>query len=63
MVSGGLALSAENKVEWDTQIYAHYPVSLRVGGNLSKDMGQRIRRPIAFQGLSRQEARTRETPE
>eukprot|EP00972_Heterocapsa_arctica_P084529 12452453-Heterocapsa_arctica.AAC.1 len=63
MVSGGLALSAESKVEEDTHIYAHYPVRLRVGGNLSKDMGHRIKRPMAFQGLARKEARTRETPE
>eukprot|EP00972_Heterocapsa_arctica_P077548 11437613-Heterocapsa_arctica.AAC.1 len=49
MVSGGLALSAETKVDPDTQIYSHYPVILRVGGTLSEDMGQRIKRPMAFQ--------------
>eukprot|EP00972_Heterocapsa_arctica_P080944 11928951-Heterocapsa_arctica.AAC.1 len=63
MVSGGLALSAEIKVDQDTHIYAHYPVILRVGGSLSKYMGQRIKRPMAFQGLTREEARTRDTPE
>eukprot|EP00972_Heterocapsa_arctica_P065620 9683669-Heterocapsa_arctica.AAC.1 len=31
IVSGGLALSAEAKVEGDTPIYAHYPVKLRIG--------------------------------
>eukprot|EP00972_Heterocapsa_arctica_P037715 5551037-Heterocapsa_arctica.AAC.1 len=63
MVSGGLALSAETKVEGDTPIYSHYPFKLRIGGNLSKDVGQRIKRPMAFQGLPRKEARTREVPE
>eukprot|EP00972_Heterocapsa_arctica_P032720 4819555-Heterocapsa_arctica.AAC.1 len=63
MVSGGLALSAESKVEGDTPIYAHYPVKLRVGGTLSTFMGQRIRRPMACQGLPREEAHTREAPE
>eukprot|EP00972_Heterocapsa_arctica_P103551 15261509-Heterocapsa_arctica.AAC.1 len=63
MVSGGLALSAESKVESDTPTYTHYPVKLRVGGRLSKYMGQRIRRPMAFQGLTRKEARNRDVPE
>eukprot|EP00972_Heterocapsa_arctica_P086290 12719426-Heterocapsa_arctica.AAC.1 len=45
MVSGGLALAAETKVDKDIRIYAHYPVQLKVGGELSEDMGQRIRRP------------------
>eukprot|EP00972_Heterocapsa_arctica_P039450 5810086-Heterocapsa_arctica.AAC.1 len=45
MVSGGLALAAETKVDKDTHIYAHYPVQLKVRGKLSEDMGQRIRRP------------------
>eukprot|EP00972_Heterocapsa_arctica_P030923 4548143-Heterocapsa_arctica.AAC.1 len=45
MVSGGLALAAETEVDKDTQIYAHYPVQLKLGGKLSEDMGQRIRRP------------------
>eukprot|EP00972_Heterocapsa_arctica_P077660 11453891-Heterocapsa_arctica.AAC.1 len=45
MVSGGLALAAETKSDKDTQIYAHYPVQPKVGGKLSEDMGQRIRRP------------------
>eukprot|EP00972_Heterocapsa_arctica_P065927 9727518-Heterocapsa_arctica.AAC.1 len=63
MVSGGLALTAESKAKGDTQIYAHYPVRLRVGGELSNDMGQRIQRPMAFQGLTKKEAKTRDTPE
>eukprot|EP00972_Heterocapsa_arctica_P086858 12804919-Heterocapsa_arctica.AAC.1 len=29
MVSGGLAIIAETKVEKDTHIYAHYPVQLK----------------------------------
>eukprot|EP00972_Heterocapsa_arctica_P004047 601242-Heterocapsa_arctica.AAC.1 len=56
MVSGGLALAAETKVDQDTQIYARYPVRLRVGGILSEEMGQRIKRPMAFQGLTKKEA-------
>eukprot|EP00972_Heterocapsa_arctica_P091408 13486605-Heterocapsa_arctica.AAC.1 len=28
MVSGGLAIGAETKVDNDTQIYSHYPVQL-----------------------------------
>eukprot|EP00972_Heterocapsa_arctica_P061174 9020675-Heterocapsa_arctica.AAC.1 len=63
MVSGGLALSADTNVDPDTQMYAHYPVRLRVGGILSKDMGQRIKRPMAFQSLTKQEARTGNIPE
>eukprot|EP00972_Heterocapsa_arctica_P017367 2564279-Heterocapsa_arctica.AAC.1 len=57
MVSGGLALAAETKVDKDIQIYAHYPVQLNVGGKLSEDMGHRIRRPSAFQGLTKKEAK------
>eukprot|EP00972_Heterocapsa_arctica_P012487 1834873-Heterocapsa_arctica.AAC.1 len=34
MVSGGLALAAETTVDNDIQIYAHYPVRLKVGGSL-----------------------------
>eukprot|EP00972_Heterocapsa_arctica_P071139 10508902-Heterocapsa_arctica.AAC.1 len=63
MVSAGLALSAETKADPDTPIYAHYPVRLRVGGILSEDMGQRIRRPMAFQGVTKKEARTGNIPE
>eukprot|EP00972_Heterocapsa_arctica_P040637 5989682-Heterocapsa_arctica.AAC.1 len=47
----------------DAPIYAHYPAKLRIGGNLSKDMGELIKIPMAFQGLTRKEARTREVPE
>eukprot|EP00972_Heterocapsa_arctica_P109071 16061668-Heterocapsa_arctica.AAC.1 len=63
MVSGGLALSADTKVDPDTPIYEYYPVRLRVGGILSEDMGQRIKRPMAFQGLAKKEARTGNIPE
>eukprot|EP00972_Heterocapsa_arctica_P088172 13000773-Heterocapsa_arctica.AAC.1 len=55
-------MAAEIKVEHDTQICAHYPVRLKVGGSLSQDMGQRIKRPMAFQGLTRKEARTKDPP-
>eukprot|EP00972_Heterocapsa_arctica_P051742 7611285-Heterocapsa_arctica.AAC.1 len=57
MVSGGLAIAAETRVDQDTQIYSHYPVQLKVGGELSEDMGLRIRRPSAFQGLAKKEAK------
>eukprot|EP00972_Heterocapsa_arctica_P033577 4942085-Heterocapsa_arctica.AAC.1 len=63
MASGGLALSAESKVESDTPIYAHNPVKRKVGGSLSKDMGRRIKRPMAFQGLTRKEAQHIYVPE
>eukprot|EP00972_Heterocapsa_arctica_P015110 2224813-Heterocapsa_arctica.AAC.1 len=63
MVSGGLALAAETKVDKDTQIYVHYPVQLKVGGKLSEDMGQRIRGPSAFQGLTKKEAKKGIIPE
>eukprot|EP00972_Heterocapsa_arctica_P087719 12936129-Heterocapsa_arctica.AAC.1 len=62
IVSGGLAMSAESKVEHDTHIYAHYPVRLQKGGRLSQDMGQIINIPILFQGLTRTEARTKDPP-
>eukprot|EP00972_Heterocapsa_arctica_P095287 14053636-Heterocapsa_arctica.AAC.1 len=48
MVSGGLAIGAETSVDTDTQLYAHYPVKLKIGGELSQDLGVRIRRPNAF---------------
>eukprot|EP00972_Heterocapsa_arctica_P021844 3212840-Heterocapsa_arctica.AAC.1 len=56
MVSGGLALDAETKVDKDTQMYAHYPVQLKVGGKPSEDMGKTIRRPSVFQGITKKEA-------
>eukprot|EP00972_Heterocapsa_arctica_P038527 5676835-Heterocapsa_arctica.AAC.1 len=34
MVSGGLAIAAETRVDKDTQIYSHYPVQLKIGGKL-----------------------------
>eukprot|EP00972_Heterocapsa_arctica_P079069 11657669-Heterocapsa_arctica.AAC.1 len=49
MVSGGLALAAETRDDKDTQLFSHYPVQFKVGGELSEDMGVRIRRPSAFQ--------------
>eukprot|EP00972_Heterocapsa_arctica_P098272 14502614-Heterocapsa_arctica.AAC.1 len=39
MVSGGLAIAADTRVDKDTQILSHYPVQLKVGGKLSEDMG------------------------
>eukprot|EP00972_Heterocapsa_arctica_P060835 8973264-Heterocapsa_arctica.AAC.1 len=39
MVSGGLAIAAETRVNKDTQIYSHYPVQLKIGGQLSEEMG------------------------
>eukprot|EP00972_Heterocapsa_arctica_P019061 2813673-Heterocapsa_arctica.AAC.1 len=56
---GAATCHADSEVEGATHIYAHYPVILRVGGNPSKDMRERIRRPMALQGLTRKEARTR----
>eukprot|EP00972_Heterocapsa_arctica_P066334 9785706-Heterocapsa_arctica.AAC.1 len=63
MVSGGLAIAAETKVDKDTHIYAHYPVQLRVGGKLSQDMGHRIIIPSAFQGITKKEAKKGIIPE
>eukprot|EP00972_Heterocapsa_arctica_P038797 5717763-Heterocapsa_arctica.AAC.1 len=56
MVSGGLAIAAESRVDKDTHIYSHYPVQLKIGGKLSEDMGVIIRRPSAFQGITKTEA-------
>eukprot|EP00972_Heterocapsa_arctica_P070731 10448389-Heterocapsa_arctica.AAC.1 len=56
MVSGGLAIAAEITVDKDTQLYSHYPVKLKIGGKLSEDMGVIIRRPSAFQGITKKEA-------
>eukprot|EP00972_Heterocapsa_arctica_P090584 13366255-Heterocapsa_arctica.AAC.1 len=44
MVSVGLAIAAETKVDKDTQLYSRYPVHLNIGGRLSEDLGVRIRR-------------------
>eukprot|EP00972_Heterocapsa_arctica_P108402 15965921-Heterocapsa_arctica.AAC.1 len=57
MVSGGLAIAAETKVDKDTHIYSHCPVQLKIGGKLSEDLGVRIRRPSAFQGIAKKEAK------
>ncbi len=63
MVSGGLAIVAETRVDKDTQIYSHYPVQLKIGGTLSEDMGVRIRRPNAFQRITKKEAKKNSIPE
>eukprot|EP00972_Heterocapsa_arctica_P010594 1554940-Heterocapsa_arctica.AAC.1 len=39
MVSGGLAIAADIKVDKDTQLLSHYPVQLNIGGKLSEDLG------------------------
>eukprot|EP00972_Heterocapsa_arctica_P042311 6236085-Heterocapsa_arctica.AAC.1 len=41
----------------DTHISRHSPVSLNIGGKLSEDMGSRIKRPVDFQGITRNEAK------
>eukprot|EP00972_Heterocapsa_arctica_P016146 2379837-Heterocapsa_arctica.AAC.1 len=63
MVSGGLAIAAETRVDKDTQLFSHYPVQLKIGGKLSEDMGVRIRRPSAFQGITNKEAKKGNIPE
>ncbi len=63
MVSGGLAIAAETTVIKDTQIFSHYPVQLRIGGALSEDLGNRIRRPNVFAGMTKQEVKDFEFPE
>eukprot|EP00972_Heterocapsa_arctica_P069607 10284869-Heterocapsa_arctica.AAC.1 len=63
MVSGGLAIAAETNVDKDTQIYHHYPVQLKAGGQLSEDMGVRIRRPSASQGITKKETKKGIIPE
>eukprot|EP00972_Heterocapsa_arctica_P016851 2488928-Heterocapsa_arctica.AAC.1 len=39
VVSGGLAIAAETRVDKYTQLFSHYPVQLKIGGKLSEDMG------------------------
>eukprot|EP00972_Heterocapsa_arctica_P098625 14555392-Heterocapsa_arctica.AAC.1 len=63
MVSGGLAIGAETKVDKDTQIHSHYPVQHNIGGKLSEDMGDIIKRPSAFQGIAKKEAKKGNIPE
>ena len=63
MVSGGLAINAETRIDTDIHIYFHYPVQLKIGGKLSEDMGDRIRRPNAFQGITKKEAKKNSIPE
>eukprot|EP00972_Heterocapsa_arctica_P058175 8583072-Heterocapsa_arctica.AAC.1 len=63
MVSGGLAIAAETRVDKDTQTYSHYPVQLKIGGKLSEDMGVGIRRPSAFQAITKKEAKKGNIPE
>eukprot|EP00972_Heterocapsa_arctica_P094901 13994376-Heterocapsa_arctica.AAC.1 len=57
MVSAGLANGAESKVGSDAAMAKHKPVRLKIGGKLNDDMGMRLRRPIAFQGMIRKEAK------
>eukprot|EP00972_Heterocapsa_arctica_P088878 13106638-Heterocapsa_arctica.AAC.1 len=63
MVSGGLAIAAETIVDKDTQIYAHYPVQLKIGGRLSEDLGSRIRKATAFEGMTKKEVKQSIIPE
>eukprot|EP00972_Heterocapsa_arctica_P047017 6938756-Heterocapsa_arctica.AAC.1 len=63
MVSGGLAIGAETKVDNDTQIYSHYPVRLKNGGKLSEDLGWRIRKVHAFEGMTKKEVKKSVIPE
>eukprot|EP00972_Heterocapsa_arctica_P111066 16351985-Heterocapsa_arctica.AAC.1 len=55
MVSGGLAIAAETNVDKDTHIYARYPVQLKIGGRLSEDLGSRIIKATAFEGMTKKE--------
>ena len=48
LVSGSLAINAETHVDEDSIIHSHCPVYLKVGGKLSEDLGNRIRRPTEF---------------
>eukprot|EP00972_Heterocapsa_arctica_P041904 6180495-Heterocapsa_arctica.AAC.2 len=63
MVSGGLAIAAETKVDKNTQLYSHYPVQLKIGGRLSEDLGVRIRKASAFVGLTKKEVKKGNLPE
>eukprot|EP00972_Heterocapsa_arctica_P063233 9329546-Heterocapsa_arctica.AAC.1 len=63
MVSGGLAIAAERKVDEDIHIYSHYPVQLKIGGRLSEDLGDRIRKANAFVGLTKKEVNKGNIPE
>eukprot|EP00972_Heterocapsa_arctica_P096607 14253380-Heterocapsa_arctica.AAC.1 len=62
MVSGGLAIAAETRIDKDTRIYSHYPVQLKIGGKLSEDMGVRIIIPSAFQDIMKKEAKKGNIP-
>eukprot|EP00972_Heterocapsa_arctica_P027854 4096265-Heterocapsa_arctica.AAC.1 len=57
MVSGGLAIAAATQVETYTQLFSHYPAQLKIGGTLTEDLGVRIRRPSAFIGITKKEAK------
>eukprot|EP00972_Heterocapsa_arctica_P101645 14977607-Heterocapsa_arctica.AAC.1 len=63
MVSGGLAIAAETKVDKDIQLYSHYPAQLNIGGRLTEDLGVRIRRASAFVGLTNKEVKQGNIPE
>eukprot|EP00972_Heterocapsa_arctica_P105987 15611942-Heterocapsa_arctica.AAC.1 len=41
----------------DTHISGHSPVRLNLEGQLSEDMGSRIKLPVDFQGIIRKEAK------
>eukprot|EP00972_Heterocapsa_arctica_P099660 14704857-Heterocapsa_arctica.AAC.1 len=55
MVSGGLAIAAGTNVDKDTHIYSHFPVQLKIGGRLREDLGLRIRKANAFEGMTKKE--------
>eukprot|EP00972_Heterocapsa_arctica_P012726 1869185-Heterocapsa_arctica.AAC.1 len=63
MVSGGLAIAAETNVDKGTSIYSHYPVQLNIGGRLSNDLGVRIIRANAFDGMTKQKVKKSVIPE
>eukprot|EP00972_Heterocapsa_arctica_P016391 2417294-Heterocapsa_arctica.AAC.1 len=58
-----MAIAAETKVDKDTLLFSHYPVQLKIGGKLSEDLGVRIRRPSAFLGITKKEAKKGSIPE
>eukprot|EP00972_Heterocapsa_arctica_P100355 14799448-Heterocapsa_arctica.AAC.1 len=63
MVSGGLAIAAETNVDKDTQIVSHYPVQLKIGGRLNEDLGSKIRKANAFEGMTKKEVKKSVIPE
>eukprot|EP00972_Heterocapsa_arctica_P065225 9628622-Heterocapsa_arctica.AAC.1 len=63
MVSGGLAIAAETNVDKYTHTFSHYPVQLNIGGRLSDDLGVRIRRANAFDGMTKKAVKKGIIPE